>query len=190
MKKVLVIGSGGAGKSTFSGRLSKLLEIEVIHLDVLYWNPGWIETPKPEWRKRVEELLERETWIMDGNYSGTLDIRLEACDTVVFLDLARTVCLWRVLKRAMLYRNGGRPDMAQGCHEKLSLQFMRWIWGYPKRTRPKVLKLLRERSPSKGVIRLRTQAEIERFLAVVGAAHPKSAERTAPEDGFPHSSSR
>lgn len=167
MKKVLVIGSGGAGKSTLAARLGKLLKIEVFHLDVLYWNPGWVETPKPAWRKTVEELVRRETWILDGNYSGTLDLRLEACDTVVFLDVARTLCLWRVLKRATMYRRGGRPDMAEGCREKLDLQFMLWIWSYPKRTRPKVLELLNRCSQSKTVIRLRTQAEMERFLAKV-----------------------
>jgi adenylate kinase family enzyme len=165
MQKVLVVGSGGAGKSTFSRRLGQILEIEVVHLDALYWNPGWIETPKPEWRKRVEELLKRDSWIIDGNYSGTLDIRIEACDAVIFLDVARTVCLWRMLKRMMMYRGGGRPDMAEGCHEKFSLQFIRWIWEYPKRTRPKILELLKENSSGKYMFRLRTRAEIESFLA-------------------------
>jgi adenylate kinase family enzyme len=169
MKRVLVIGSGGAGKSTFSRRLHHLLDIEVIHLDTLYWHPGWVETPKPEWKKMVEELLRRDSWIIDGNYSGTLDSRLEACDTVIFLDIARTICLWRVLKRVLLYRHGRRPDMAQGCDEKLSFQFMRWIWAYPQRSRPKVLKLLAESAPHKNVVRLRTQADVERFLAAVKA---------------------
>src|SRR5882724_2173258 len=114
MNKILIIGSGGAGKSTFAERLGQVLKIEVVHLDVLYWKPGWVETPKPEWRKTVAELVKRESWIIDGNYSGTFDIRLEACDTVIFLDVARAFCLWRVLKRWMLYRHGGRPDMAEG----------------------------------------------------------------------------
>lgn len=101
---------------------------------------------------------------MDGNYSGTLDIRLEACDTVIFLDIARRVCLWRALKRGLMYRNGRRPDMAQGCDERFSLEFIHWVWSFPKRTRPEVLKLLGENAPRKNVIRLRTQVEIERFL--------------------------
>lgn len=176
MKRILVIGSGGAGKSTFSGRLSRLLGIEVIHLDVLYWKPGWVETPKPVWRKMVGELVKRDAWIIDGNYSGTFDLRFEACDTVIFLDMARAVCMWRVLKRAALYRNGGRPDMAEGCQERLSLEFMRWVWGYSKRTRPKVLELLKESAQSKSVVWLRTRADVERFLARVKAtagASPK-----------------
>ncbi|MGH9842177.1 MAG: hypothetical protein ACREEM_25785 [Blastocatellia bacterium] len=111
MRKVLVIGSGGAGKSTFAKCLGERLHIEVIHLDMLYWNPGWIETPKAEWLRAVEELVKRDAWIMDGNYSGTLDLRLKACDTVIFLDLPRLTCLWRVLKRVVQYRGRRRPDM-------------------------------------------------------------------------------
>src|SRR5580765_7184882 len=94
MKRILVIGSGGAGKSTFAKRLGEILKIEVIHLDSLYWKPGWIEPPKPEWKKTIERLLTRDFWVMDGNYSGTLDVRFEACDTVIFLDIARMICLW------------------------------------------------------------------------------------------------
>ncbi len=163
MKKILVIGSGGAGKSTFARRLSQILDIEVIHLDALYWNPGWVEPPKPEWRERVEELLRRDSWIMDGNYSGTLDLRLAACDTVIFLDIARAVCLWRVLKRWMLYRNRSRPDMAEGCREKFNLKFAQWIWSYPRKTKPKVIEMI-EQARGKKVVWLRSRAEVERFL--------------------------
>jgi adenylate kinase family enzyme len=169
MKKILVIGSGGSGKSTFSRQLGEALGIEVIHLDRLYWQPGWVETPKPEWRVRVEELTGREAWIMDGNYSGTLDVRLEACDTVVFLDVPRLVCTWRVLKRVMMYRSGGRADMAEGCDERFNLNFMRWIWTYPSRRHPKILKLLAEKARDKKVVVLRTRAEIESFLETARA---------------------
>ena len=165
MKKVLVIGSGGAGKSTFARRLGEALGLEVIHLDKLHWHAGWVETPKPVWRERVEELVRRDAWVMDGNYSGTLDVRLAACDTVIFLDVPRVVCVWRVLKRVATYRDGVRPDMAEGCHEKFDLKFLHWVWGYPERTRPKVLKLLAEHARDKRVVRLRKRAEVERFLA-------------------------
>ena len=167
MRKVLVIGSGGAGKSTFAKRLSKILNIEVIHLDSLYWSAGWVETPKAEWKKIVEGLILGDSWIMDGNYSGTLDLRFEACDTVIFLDLARTICLWRVIKRAIKYRNVSRPDMAEGCPEKVDLEFILWIWNYKKRTRPKIVKLLKANSQNKEVVWLRSDEEVEEFLARV-----------------------
>jgi adenylate kinase family enzyme len=70
MRRVLVIGSGGAGKSTFSVALGKRLELPVIHLDAHFWRPGWVETPKPEWRERVAQLAARDAWVMDGNYGG------------------------------------------------------------------------------------------------------------------------
>lgn len=164
MKKILVIGSGGSGKSVFARRLGKKLQIEVIHLDKFYWRPGWVETPKPEWLRIIGDLVQRDSWIMDGNYSGSLDVRIHECDTVIFLDLNRSLCLWRALKRNLMYRKDVRPDMAEGCSEKFSPEFYSWIWNYPKRSRPKVLKLLKSNSATKKIIRLRSTAEVERFL--------------------------
>lgn len=165
MRKVLIIGSGGAGKSTLANQLGKLLDIEVLHLDKIYWQPGWVEMPKAEWRKTVEELSRREAWIMDGNYSGTLDLRFAACDTVVFLDMARPLCLWRVLKRAVMYRNRSRPDMAEGCPEQLTWEFILWIWNYPRRSRPKIVRALESALEGKKVVWLRSQSDVRRFLA-------------------------
>ncbi|HEX8633484.1 MAG TPA: DNA topology modulation protein [Pyrinomonadaceae bacterium] len=171
MRKVLVIGSSGAGKSTFARRLGQLLDLPVIHLDALYWKAGWVETPKPEWAAMVAELARRDAWVMDGNYSGTFDIRVEACDTLIFLDMPRLVCLRRALQRWLVYRGRTRPDMAAGCNEKIDWEFILWMWNYPKANRPQVLRLMREHAGSKRVVRLRSSAEVERYLAsVVGDA--------------------
>jgi len=167
MRKILVIGSGGAGKSTFSIRLSKILNIEVIHLDTRYWQPGWVEPSKEEWKKTIEMLIARETWIMDGNYSGTLDLRIVACDTLIFLDISRWVCVWRVIKRFMKNRNRRRPDMAEGCIDRFDLRFVIWVWNYRKRSRPKIVKLIEEKTDGKTVILLRSDGEVERFLDCV-----------------------
>ena len=160
----MVIGSGGAGKSTFARRLGARLGLEVIHLDAHFWRPGWVEPSKEEWRRTVEELCARESWVMDGNYSGTLEMRLAACDTVVFLDLPRAVCVWRVLKRSVMYRNRPRPDMAAGCRERFDAKFLHWVWTYPSRRRTKILARLEEIAADKRVVRLRSDAEVERFL--------------------------
>jgi adenylate kinase family enzyme len=164
MKKILVIGSGGAGKTTFAAQLGQVLGIEVIHLDSLYWQAGWIEMPKPEWKSLLEQIIKRESWVMDGNYTGTLDFRFQACDTVIFLDLPRLICLWRVFKRFLKYRNVTRPEMPAGCEEKLSLEFVLWIWNYPNDTRPKIIKMLNELQQGKNLIRLRSRAEVKAFL--------------------------
>ncbi len=165
MKRILVIGSGGAGKSTVARRLGQLLDLEVNHLDKFYWKPGWVESPPDEWLETVTELINRESWIIDGNYSGTLEFRLQKCDTIVFLDMPRLLCLWRILKRNLLYRSGGRPDITEGCLEKLNFEFVSWVWNYSRRSRPKVVKLIREHSKEKRVVWLRSNADVEKFLS-------------------------
>ena len=172
MRKVLVIGSGGSGKSTFSNQLGQSLRIDVVHLDQIYWKPGWVETSKDEWLQTIAELVARDSWVMDGNYSGSLEKRLEACDTVIFLDLPRSLCLWRVLKRAVIYRNSRRPDMAEGCEEQLNLKFVWWIWNYGKKTRPGVLERLNRYADTRKVVRLRSRLQVEKFLAEL---HPSNA---------------
>jgi adenylate kinase family enzyme len=174
MKKILIIGSSGAGKSTFARQLGAILRLEVIHLDSLYWRAGWVETPKDVWRAIVGELLTREAWIMDGNYGGTLDQRLEACDAVIFLDVPRLICLWRVLKRVAAYRKESRPDMAAGCPEKIDWEFVKYIWEYPRKNKPEVVGKLTACAESKRVIILKSQPEIESFLEQQRIAHSSS----------------
>jgi adenylate kinase family enzyme len=169
MRRVLVIGSGGAGKSTFAARLGGRTGLPVIHLDSLYWRAGWRETPRGEWAARVEELLRGDAWIMDGNYGGTLERRLAACDTVVFLDPPRAVCLWRVIKRRALFRGRARPDMNEGCRERLTWEFVRWVWTYPRARRPGVLEKLSRLDGGKRVFHLRSQREVEGFLERAGS---------------------
>ena len=174
MKRILVIGSGGSGKSTFSVRLGRLLDLPVIHLDTLYWSPGWVEPDKSEWAKTVRQIIKQDSWILDGNYSGTLAERIEACDTVIFLDVPRLICIWRVLKRAISHRGRTRPDMSAGCPERLSLAFLLWIWAYPNRSRRKVLELLVQARATKNVVHLRTQKDVDLFMNAPTSACPAS----------------
>lgn len=164
MRKVLVIGSCGAGKSTLAAKLAARLGLELIHLDALYWQPGWVETPKAEWTRIIDSLLVRDGWVMDGNYGGTLERRLKACDTVVFLDLPRRVCLMRVLMRRLRYHGRARPDMSAGCPEALSWAFLFWIWRYPQRRRPAILARLAQLRADQRAVVLRSDAEIAQFL--------------------------
>src|SRR4051812_43420428 len=104
MQRVLVIGPGGAGKSTFAVELAQRTGLPLIHLDALYWRPGWVEPAKGEWASTVEGLVATERWLLDGNYGGTMTARLRRCDTVIFLDRSRWLCLWRVIRRRAQYR--------------------------------------------------------------------------------------
>jgi adenylate kinase family enzyme len=164
MKRVLVIGPGGSGKSTFAKRLGQILGIEVKHLDSFYWRAGWTKPSNEDWIKTVNELISGESWIIDGNYGGTLPVRVGRCDTIIFLDMPRLLCLWRVTKRRLSYRNRSRPDMAEGCNEKIDLEFIDWIWNYSSRSRPRVIKLLNEKKASKKIVWLRSNTDVERFL--------------------------
>lgn len=165
MKRVAIIGSGGAGKSTLARQLGARLGLPVVHLDALFWRPGWVETPREEWVALQRELVAREAWVVDGNYNATLDIRLEAADTIVFLDLPNWVCAWRAVRRRVQHHGRTRPDLAPGCPEQIDLAFLRWIWDYPRTRRPGVLeKLERAAAEGKRVVRLRSNAEVERFL--------------------------
>jgi adenylate kinase family enzyme len=159
-----VIGPGGSGKSTFATRLGRILGIEVKHLDRFYWRPGWTKPSNEDWLQTVTELTRGDSWIVDGNYGGTLALRAERCDTIIFLDMPRLLCIWRVTKRRLLHRNRSRPDMAEGCPEKLDREFISWVWNYSRRSRPGVVKLLHEHSESKKVVWLRSNLEVERFL--------------------------
>lgn len=136
----------------------------MIHLDKLYWKPDWIEPAKDGWKPIIENLLEKNSWIMDGNYSGTMEMRMTACDTIIFLDLPRTLCVWRAFKRFALHKKGGRPDMAKGCDEKFDFEFYKWIWDYPARTKPRVEELLKRFENEKTIIRLESQTDIEDFF--------------------------
>jgi adenylate kinase family enzyme len=164
MKRVAIIGSGGSGKSTLARRLGSALALPVIHLDALYWKPGWVETPWEEWARIQEEVVGRDRWVIDGNYGGTIDIRLEAADTIVFLDLPRSLCLWNIVKRRLRYAGRSRPDMGAGCEERLTWAFVRWVWDYPATRRPGILRTLARYAPGRRVVRLRSGREIDEFL--------------------------
>ncbi|ATP41396.1 topology modulation protein [Solibacillus sp. R5-41] len=164
MKKIILIGSGGAGKSTLARKLGESLKIDVYHLDSLFWKPNWVDVTKDDQRKIQQDIVKKEEWIIDGNYGGTMDIRINAADTIIFLDIHRTICVYRAFKRMLQYRNKTRPDMGEGCEERIDLNFLKWIWDYPKTKRPEILNKLRQFSNSKNVILLKSPKEIQRFL--------------------------
>ncbi len=170
MKRVLIIGAGGAGKTTLARGLAERTGLPLVHLDQLYWLAGWQPTPAVEWQRKVEQVTRGHSWIIDGNYGGTLDMRLAACDTVLFLDLPRLVCLWRVMRRRLRYLGRSRPDLPDGCPEQLTWEFLVWIWTYPARRRRAVIERLAGVEGEKRVTILRSVSAVDRFLADVQAS--------------------
>jgi adenylate kinase family enzyme len=178
--RVLIIGCSGAGKSTLARKVGQRLGLPVIHLDAFFWQPGWKETPRDLWKQRVAELVRGECWVMDGNYGGTLEERVQAADTVVLLDLPRVQCLYRVIGRAVRDRGRTRPDLARGCLEQLpDWAFLRWIWNFPTAEMPVIRQILSKHRLDKTIIVLRSPTAVRRFLEALpeqatvpdGAAH-------------------
>lgn len=170
MRRILIIGCCGAGKTTLANELSKRLDLPVVHLDKLWWNPGWIESTPEEFDARLAAELLRECWIIDGNYKRTLAERLKRADTVFFLAYSRSRCLWQIFRRLREFRGRTRPDLADGCPERIDREFLRFVWGFNRRVLPEIRQLLEQRPAGCTLHEFRTPAETECFLATLPAA--------------------
>jgi len=137
----------------------------VVHLDTLYWRPGWVEPSQQEWREQVRQAVQPEAWVIDGNYSATMDLRFERADTVIFLDFPRRICLYRELKRSIRNRGRVRSDCAPGCQERVEWHFLKWVWSYPAKRRPAMVQRLDNVRSTVRVVQLRNGREMETFLA-------------------------
>lgn len=163
MKRVIVIGCGGAGKSTFAQQLGEKTGLPVIHLDKLYWKPGWVETPPEEFDAILREEMNKDTWIMDGNFNRTMPERLSRCDTVIYLDFSRLTCLLGVLKRVLTTYGTVRPDMGEGCPERIDFKFLQWVWNFNKNKREKYYRQLKNISHAQVHI-LKNRRSVRKFL--------------------------
>lgn len=177
-ERVMLIGSGGAGKSTLARQLGETTGLPVVHLDAHFWKPGWVSTPNDEWDETVAELVAGERWILDGNYGRTMEMRFARADAVVFMDYSRWLCCYRAVKRRVQFGGRSRPDMAAGCEEKIDREFLKWIWDYPATRRPGILARLEElRDEGKRVVVLRSPRETRRFLRWVEMAQSRAGQR-------------
>lgn len=164
IKRLIILGCAGSGKSTLATILGSKLGLPVYHLDRYFWQPGWVSVSREQFIDIQKDLIERDKWIIDGNYQSTVELRLNACDTVIFLDFPRKTCLRNVLKRRLMYHKKPRPDITEGCEEKIDLEFLRWIWRFNETVRPIILELLSMMSEKKQVIILKSFKEVELFV--------------------------
>lgn len=165
MEKVIIIGCGGAGKSTLARKLGKILNIKVYHLDAMYWKPGWEMTAKDEWIKLIQQVIEEDSWLMDGNYGSTIDIRAQAADSIIFLDYSTTRCLYGIFKRRVMYHGRTRPDMNEGCPERLDWEFIKWVAKYKREKAPGIIARLEEfKLQGKEIYHFTKPRETEKFI--------------------------
>lgn len=166
MNRVVVLGNGGSGKSELSRELSRRTGLPVVHLDPLFWQPGWKPGPRDEFRRAVDEAAAAERWIIDGNFLNAGDTRLERADTAIFLDLPRRVSMTRALRRFVRDRRTNRPDLPEGCREALDWEFVKWMWKFDRDDRPRILERLEDADAD--VVHLRSPADVSRYLESVG----------------------
>jgi adenylate kinase family enzyme len=174
--RVLILGSGGAGKSTLARALGRRSGLPVIHLDTLYWRPGWVEPTREVWREQLGPVLAEPRWIIDGNYGASVKQRAAYADLVIVLDRPRRVTMPNIVRRRLRYRGRTRPDMAEGCAEHLTWEFVRYCWTYRRVSLPKLYRRLSEAGATNVVV-LTDQASIDALVdgwpdSVRGRARP------------------
>ena len=158
MKKIIVVGCPGSGKSTFARGLSEKLGIPLFHLDMMYWNSDKTTVGREVLIERQAAVIKTDEWIIDGNYGSTMEMRLVACDTVFFLDYPTDICIEGIKKR----RGKARPDMPWVETEE-DEEFMDFVRNYNEIQRPKVIALL-EKYKDKSIFIFKSREEASLFL--------------------------
>ena len=163
MERIIIIGCSGSGKSTLARALGAKLGLPVIHLDQLWWKEGWVESDRQTFDDRLAALVEENRWIIDGNYNRTIPMRLEKCDTVIYLDFSRWTCLLGMCQRVLGSYGKVRPDMAPGCPERFDWDFVKWIWNFNKQNRVRNYTYLAKARHAQTVV-LKNRREVRAFL--------------------------
>ncbi|MBQ3182448.1 MAG: AAA family ATPase [Clostridia bacterium] len=157
MKKILVIGCPGAGKSTFARRLRDETGLPLYHLDMIWHKPDKTNISREGFDEKLSEILDKDEWIIDGNYDRTLEVRFKRCDTVFLLDLPTEVCLQGVRNRI-----GKKRDDMPWVEDELDEEFKTWILDFPKKTLPHTYELI-EKYRDKNVIVFKSHNEIDNY---------------------------
>lgn len=172
MRRIVIVGNAGSGKSTFARRLGERLQLPVIHLDAIAWEPGWQQVSTEILRSRLTAALSGDAWVTDGNYAVvTFDLRLPRADLLIWVDRPRIQCLWRVIRRAVHSHFRADQNLAAGCTERFDRRFLdrlRFIVNFDRINRPRIETERMRHGPHVPVVVLRGDAAISRFL--IGAA--------------------
>jgi adenylate kinase family enzyme len=165
MDRIMIMGGPGSGKSTLARRLGGTKGLPIVHIDQFYWAPGWRERSAKEVMAQATEAADGRRWIFEGNHSASCDYRAQRAQLIVYIDLPRTLRMWRILKRTAWYYGHTRPDMGAGCPERLSRDFLRWSWNFDRDARPHHVEFLRRWQGERRIVHLRRPRDVRRFLA-------------------------
>lgn len=155
MKKVIIIGCPGSGKSTFSRALHERTGLPLYHLDMLNWNSDRTTVSKEVFRERLQSVLALDSWIIDGNYASTMEMRMTECDTVFFLDFPYEICIDGIRER----KGKSRSDMPWTETED-DEEFLEFIRNFEKESKPKILSLLQKYN-EKNIVILKSRNETD-----------------------------
>ncbi|SEN26702.1 AAA family ATPase [Bradyrhizobium sp. OK095] len=170
MRRIIVVGSQGSGKTSLSRNLGRKLRLPVVHLDVLYWQPGWKPSDTASFRTRVAEATSGDAWVVDGSFSGlAFDLTLARAELLVVIDRPRWLCQWRILWRSAFDRDTTRPDLPEGGPEQFDWRLMREAWRYEVARAPVIEAERVQYGPDVPVVRLRRDRDIANFLDSVSA---------------------
>lgn len=165
MRRVMVVGGPGSGKTTFAGELGAATGLPVVHMDRIHWLPGWIERSRDEKDRLASEVHARPAWIFEGGHSRTYPERLARADTMIWLDVPVALRLLRVLRRAARWYGTTRPDLPENCPERFDLGFLAFILRSRRRSRARLAAIAADPPPHLAVYHLRGVRDTRRFLA-------------------------
>ena len=166
----MIIGQPGSGKSTLARQLGVVTRLAVYHIDMIHWQPGWVERDRAEKTRLCQEVQARTHWIFEGGHSATWPERLARADTLIWLDVGLPRRLLRVVRRTVLGYGRTRRDLPSNCPERFSLEFYQFIWRTRHTARARMAQLAASAGPEKTVVRLRTLREVRVYLQDVSQA--------------------
>ncbi len=164
MERVLIIGCPGSGKTRLAKLLGEKWKLPVVHLDNLWWTGEWENVTREEFDARLEQVLEGEKWIIDGNFSRTMPMRIQHCDTIIYLDYHRLECLLGMTQRVILNYGKNRPDMGGNCPERFDSELVKFIWNFNRNNRAMNYANMARARHARTVV-LKSRKEARRFLA-------------------------
>ena len=171
MKRVMIVGQPGSGKSTTARMIGDITGLPVVHVDRIHWMPGWIERPADEKITMSLAEIAKDAWIFEGGHSRTWPQRLERADTLIVLDMPFWLRVWRVFHRTIRHYGQPRPDLPEDCPERFDLEFWQWIWNTRKTGRRNALALIPKAGANTQVHHLRSPRQVRRYLNSIAATN-------------------